>query len=359
MHRSSGDGSWGRGSSGRGSSGTPRRIGARLTGALMCSVALVLGGCGVLTTKEDRRFAETLADEHYPGVLRVVEVRKLFPQAGGSEVAFSVTGDPDAVVRIRVDAAAGTCHTHDCRKVLDDAVGRGRSEAARLRLLTRTFRSCGHEVIGVEPSSGAPWIVASPTDATVSRVLDDIGSCVRRWVEEDGHSGGTAHARGASVNIASPAAARRRPAGKKSQPTAMRLSETRLLASLQSRPYFVASYSASQGRIDTTGSARIVQPFETRQRFAATVGAAVRARLRASYPNVRMSAYQGVWRLEPGTVDRLTGYVLYCERPDGEKRCLGDRAVVVTTDARGEPVGEVREAGKVREGRGPLRLPPL
>lgn len=341
-----------------GSSGT-RRLGAGLTGALVCSVALVLGGCGALSTKEDRRFAETLAEEHYRGVLEVIEVHKLFPQAGGSEVTFSVADDPDAVVRIRVDAEAGTCNTHPCRKILDDAVARGRSEATRLRVLTRTFRSCGYEVIGVEPSSGAPWIVASPTNATVTRLLDDIGSCVRRRVEADGRSGGTANARSASVNIASPAVAQRRPAGRTAQPTAMRLSETHLLAALQSRPYFVASYSTSQGRIDTTGSARIVQPFETRQKFAATVRRAVKAQLRTSYPSVRVSEYNGVWRLEPGTVDRLTGYVLYCERPDGEKLCLGDRAVVVTTDVRGNPVGRPRPVGKVREGRGALQLPPL
>lgn len=341
-----------------GSSGT-RRLGAGLTGALMCAVALVLGGCGVLSTKEDRRFAEELADAHYPGLLHVIAARKLFPQAAGSEVSFSVADDPDAVVRIRVDAEAGTCNTHPCQGVLDDAVARGRSEAARLRVLITTFDDCGHEVIGVEPSSGAPWIVASPSNATVTQVLRDIGTCVRRWTEADAQSGGTAHARGASVNIASPSAARHRPAGRKPEPTAMRLSETPLLAALQSRPYFVASYSASRGRIDTTGSARIVQPFEARERFAATVQAAVRERLRASHPDVVVSEFQGVWRLEPGTVDRLTGYVLYCERPDGQKRCLGDRAVVVTTDVRGEPVGALREIGKVREGRGALRLPPL
>ncbi|MFD0020001.1 SCO7460 family lipoprotein [Streptomyces sp. NPDC058382] len=341
-----------------GSSGR-RGLGAGLTGMLMCTVALMLGGCGVLSTKEDRGFAEKLADEHYPGVLEVIEVHKLFPQAGGSEVVYSVAGDADAVVRIRVDAKAGTCNTHPCRKVLDDAVARGRTEADRLRLLIRTFESCGHEVIGVEPSTGAPWVVASPTNATVTRVLQDLGSCVRRWADADARYGGTANARGASVNIASPAVAEHRPAGRNSHPTAMRLSERSLLAALQSRPYYAAGYPASRGRVDTTGSARIVQPFETRQRFAATVQRAVKEQLSATYPNVQVSGYDGVWRLEPGTVDRLTGYVLYCERSDGEKRCLGDRAVLVTTDVRGRPVGEFRPVGKVREGRGPLRLPPL
>lgn len=157
----------------------------------------------------------------------------------------------------------------------------------------------------MEPSSGPPWIVALPSNATVTRVLRDIGTCVRRWTEADARSGGTAHARDASVNIASPSVARHRPAGRKPPPTA------------------------------------------------------VRARLRASHPDVVVSEFHGVWRLEPGTVDRLTGYVLYCERPDGEKRCLGDRAAAVSTDVRGEPVGVLREIGKVREGRGALRLPPL
>ncbi|WLQ38638.1 hypothetical protein P8A22_00350 [Streptomyces laculatispora] len=50
-----------------------RRLGAGLTGALICSVTLALGDCGVLSTKEERRFAETLTDEHYPGMLEVID----------------------------------------------------------------------------------------------------------------------------------------------------------------------------------------------------------------------------------------------------------------------------------------------
>lgn len=336
-----------------------RRWRAGVAGALMCSVALALAGCGVVSTKDDRRFAEKLADEHYPGALRVIGAHTLFPQAGGSEITFAMTGDPDAVVRFRVDAEAGTCNTHACREVLDEAVERGRREAARLRVLIGTFRSCGYEVIGVEPSSGAPWIVAAPTNATVSRVLKDIGSCVRRWVEADDGRDPSAKTRGASVNLASPSVAAKRPAGKASQPTAMRLSATPLLAALHSHPYYAASYSVADGRLDTTGSARIVRPFAEQQKFARTVRSAVEERLRTSYPRVRVSEFDWVWQLEPGTVDRFTGYVLYCEEPDGEKSCLGDRAVVVTTDAHGNPLGDLRPVGKVREGRGPLRLPPL
>ncbi|MGW2659291.1 hypothetical protein ACWC1D_37500, partial [Streptomyces sp. NPDC001478] len=65
----------------------------------------------------------------------------------------------------------------------------------------------------------------------------------------------------------------------------------------------------------------------------------------------------GVSRTGRDRIVRLTGYVLYCEEPDGDLTCLGDMAVEVTTDVRGTPVGEPRPVGSVREGRGPLRLP--
>lgn len=70
-----------------------------------------------------------------------------------------------------------------------------------------------------------------------------------------------------------------------------------------------------------------------------------------------VTGYQGVWRLEPGTVDRLKGYVLFCEGPVDPRGCLGDHAVAVTADLQGNPVGEFQMIRNVREGRGPLRLP--
>ncbi|MEU2246726.1 hypothetical protein [Streptomyces sp. NPDC019224] len=330
-----------------------------MAGALACALALALAGCGVVTTKEDRKYAEKLADTYYPGVLRVIETHTLVPHASGSEIVFAMNDNPDAVVRMRVNADAGTCNTHDCRGVMDEAVKRGRREAAALRVLVDAFRRCGHEVIAVDPSTGAPWIAASPTNATVSALLKEVGSCARRWKEAAGGTNG-AEVRGASVNLVSPSVARGRPAGRKSQPTAMRLSATPLLGALSSHAYYVAGYTATDGHVDpSSGSARIVPPFEERQKFAAAVHGAVKDRLRTAHPRVQVSDYDGVWVLEPGTVDRLTGYVLYCEEPDGEKSCLGDRAVLVTTDPDGKPVGELRHVGKVREGRGPLRLPPM
>ncbi|MGW1227236.1 SCO7460 family lipoprotein [Streptomyces sp. NPDC002530] len=330
---------------------------AGMAGALLCSVALLLSGCGVLDTKDDRRYAEKLADEHYPGMLRVIGARTLFPQSEGSEISFAVADDPDAVVRFRIDAGKGTCNSHPCLGVLDEAVTRGRAEARRLRLMIRSFAACGYEVIAYEPASGAPWIVGSLTNDTVKATLADIGACVRTWRQAEARTDAAAGARGAAVNLASPSVAEGRPVGKASEPTAVRLTDTRLRASLQSRPYYAVGYAAADGTLDTSGSARIVRPFDVQEKFAANVRRSVRERLRAAHPRVQMSTYQGVWRLEPGTVDRLTGYVLYCEEPDGDLTCLGDMAVEVTTDVRGTPVGEPRPVGSVREGRGPLRLP--
>lgn len=67
----------------------------------------------------------------------------------------------------------------------------------------------------------------------------------------------------------------------------------------------------------------------------------------------------GVWRLEPGTVRRMRGYVLFCERPpaDGE-RCPGDLAALVTSDPRGGDAEVVDVLTDIRDERGVLRLPP-
>lgn len=69
---------------------------AGLTGALAGSLAVLLGACGVVDTKDDRRAAEELAEKHFPGQLRAIGARTLFPGSGGSEVTFAVTDDRDA-----------------------------------------------------------------------------------------------------------------------------------------------------------------------------------------------------------------------------------------------------------------------
>ncbi|BFP50703.1 lipoprotein [Streptomyces sp. CMC78] len=335
---------------------------AALTGTLAGSLVVLVGACGVVDTKDDRRAAEELAEKHFPGQLRAIGARTLFPGTGGSEVTFAVTDDRDAVVRLRVDtdqADQGLCDRKDCAGVLAEAVKRGRQQADDFRTLKGAFDSCGYEVIALGTTGAAPYVVAELTNATVTKVLGEIGECVQRWVTASGADSALAKGRASYVNVVSPSVADRRDRGKDSWPTVMRLTRTDLLASLTKHAYFSASYDFEAGRVDTTGRARVVRPFREREKFGETVQNAVKEQLRATYPRVVMSTYQWIWRLEPGRVDRQTGYVLFCPEPGARGQCVNpDDAALVTTDEHGNPVGKIRLVHDVREGTGALRLPP-
>lgn len=340
-----------------------RRLRGGLTGAMECSLALLLGGCGVLSTKNDRKRAAELAERQYPGVLDVVSARTLFPQTGGSEVSFSVADDADAVVRLRIDAAAGTCGQRACDRALDEAVTRGRSQAGALRRMRSAFTACGYEAIALSQDLATPWIAAAPTNATITRLLAEVGACVRRWSPARDETGTPTAARSVTVNIVAPDLARDlargRPAGKPSWPTAMRMTDGKLLAALSERPYYSATYTVRDGTVDAaSGTASVFRPWAYQRAFATTVQDAVGGWLHASDPRAEVRTYQGFWRLEPGTVDRFRGYVLFCDHPGGERPCLGDHAVAVTTDPKGNPIGEFRMIRDVREDGGRIRLPP-
>ncbi|CAM5365389.1 SCO7460 family lipoprotein [Streptomyces griseus] len=335
---------------------------AALTGTLAGSLVVLVGACGVVDTKDDRRAAEELAEKHFPGQLRAIGARTLFPGTGGSEVTFAVTDDRDAVVRLRIDtdqADQGLCDRKDCAGVLAEAVKRGRQQADDFRTLKGAFDSCGYEVIALGTTGAAPYVVAELTNATVTKVLGEIGECVQRWVTASGADSALAKGRASYVNVVSPSVADRRDRGKDSWPTVMRLTRTDLLASLTKHTYFSASYDFEAGRVDTTGRARVVRPFREREKFGETVQNAVKEQLRATYPRVVMSTYQWIWRLEPGRVDRQTGYVLFCPEPGARGQCVNpDDAALVTTDEHGNPVGKIQLVHDVREGTGALRLPP-
>ncbi|MEU6044018.1 SCO7460 family lipoprotein [Streptomyces griseus] len=335
---------------------------AALTGTLAGSLVVLVGACGVVDTKDDRRAAEELAEKHFPGQLRAIGARTLFPGTGGSEVTFAVTDDRDAVVRLRIDtdqADQGLCDRKDCAGVLAEAVKRGRQQADDFRTLKGAFDSCGYEVIALDTTGAAPYVVAELTNATVTKVLGEIGECVQRWVTASGADSALAKGRASYVNVVSPSVADRRDRGKDSWPTVMRLTRTDLLASLTKHTYFSASYDFEAGRVDTTGRARVVRPFREREKFGETVQNAVKEQLRATYPRVVMSTYQWIWRLEPSRVDRQTGYVLFCPEPGARGQCVNpDDAALVTTDEHGNPVGKIRLVHDVREGTGALRLPP-
>ncbi|MCI4042295.1 hypothetical protein [Streptomyces sp. TRM75563] len=339
-----------------------RRWRAALTGTLAGSLVVLVGACGVVDTKDDRRAAEELAEKHFPGQLRAIGARTLFPGSGGSEVTFAVTDDRDAVVRLRIDtdqADQRRCDRKDCAGVLAEAVKRGRQQADDFRTLKGAFDACGYEVVALGTTGAAPYVVAELTNATVTRVLGEIGECVQRWVTASGADSALAKAPASYVNVVSPSVADRRDRGKDSWPTVMRLTRTNLLGSLTKHAYFSASYEIEAGRVDTTGRARVVRPFRERQKFGETVQSAVKEQLRATYPRVVMSTYQWIWQLEPGRVDRQTGYVLFCPEPEASGRCVNsDDAALVTTDEHGSPVGKIRLVHDVREGTGVLRLPP-
>ncbi|MFF6906904.1 SCO7460 family lipoprotein [Streptomyces sp. NPDC012389] len=332
---------------------------AAVTCVLAGSLVGLLGACGVVTTKEDRRAAEELADKHFPGQIKAIGARTLFPGTGGSEVTFAVADDRDAVVRLNIDADKGTCDGKECAGVLTEAVARGRADAAAYRTLRDTFDACGYEVIALGPTGTPPYVVAELTNATVQRVLADIGGCIQRWVTASAPGSPLAKAKASYVNVISPAVAEKRNRGKDSWPTLLRLTRSNLLASLTKHTYHSASYDIVDGRVDTVGSARVVRPFKESEAFGKTVQDAVREELRATYPNVVMSDYQWVWRLEPGRIDRQTGYLLFCPEPGERGRCVNsDDAVLVTADEHGNPVGKIRIVHDVREGKGALRLPP-
>ncbi|MFJ9637823.1 SCO7460 family lipoprotein [Streptomyces sp. NPDC101178] len=336
-----------------------RRWRAAVTCLLAGSLVALAGACGVVTTKEDRRAAEELADKHFPGQIKAIGARTLFPGTGGSEVTFAVADDRDAVVRLRISADKGTCDSRECAGVLTEAVARGRADAAAYRTLRDAFDACGYEVIALGPTGTPPYVVAELTNATVERVLADIGGCVQRWVAASPADSPLAQAKASYVNIVSPAVAAERDRGKDSWPTVMRLTRGNLLGSLTKHTYHSASYDIAAGRVDTAGRARVVRPFKQSQEFGRTLQKAVADELRATYPNVVVSTYQWVWRLEPGRIDRQTGYLLFCPEPGQRGGCVNsDDAVLVTADERGNPVGKIRIVHDVREGTGALRLPP-
>lgn len=338
-----------------------RRRGWRAAAAcvLMGSLMVLAGACGVLDTDEDRRAAEELADKTLPGQLKAIGARTLFPGTGGSEVTFAVADDRDAVVRLRIDDSKGTCDGKECAGVLTEAVARARTDAEAFRTMRDAFDGCGYEVIALGISGAPPYVVAELTNDTVERVLAEIGGCVQRWVTASGPDSRLGEAEASYVNIVSPAVAADRKRGKDSWPSLMRLTRGDLVGSLTKHTHHSASYEIEAGQVDTTGRARVVRPFKQSQEFGRTVQKAVADELRSTYPDVVVSDYQWVWRLEPGRIDRQTGYLLFCPRPDERGRCMNsDDAVLVTTDGRGNPVEKLRIVHDVRDGTGALRLPP-
>ncbi|MFE4911675.1 SCO7460 family lipoprotein [Streptomyces sp. NPDC056652] len=321
------------------------------TGVLLCALALLVAGRGVVTTKNDRKRAAEPAEARYPGILDVLSARALFPQAGGSEVTFPVADDPDAAVLLRIDTAAGTRDRGPRDRALDEAVERGRSRAGELRRMRAAFTDRGYELVGVDPAFSAPWVAAAPTNATVTRVLAELGACVRTWGPARDENG--APRRSVTVNLVAPDLARERPTGQAKSPTVPRMTDPRLPAALAKRPHYAVSSTVRDGVVDpASGRAYLSFPWEDRRALEKAVGDAVRDWLRTTRPRAGVDMVSGLWWLEPGTVDRLKGYVLFCDEAGEGARCAGDHAVVLTVDPKGNPVGDFQVIRDVRDGHG-------
>ncbi|MFJ2635480.1 hypothetical protein ACIO6U_26510 [Streptomyces sp. NPDC087422] len=312
----------------------------------MLWLVMLLGAAtGLLGTRRQRRTAARMGDRLFPGRLAVYGARSRFPAAGGAEVMFRVTDDPDAVVRLRVDRAEP--EEDELRKAVADALDRART----WRDLDAAFREGGYEVYALGNVVAEPWIAADPRNGTVDDLLTRIAACLTRW------SGATP----TTVLIAHPDLVAGLKDRDPSAPTLLRVTARRRLAALSGqRPYYRAWFEWRDG-VPVPGSGRLdlVRPFDDSQRFAAAVEASAAAWLAEAVPEATVCSATGVWRLLPNRVDRVTGFVLYRDEPEPGPVYLGKHALRVTTDLDGALVGDPTVLPHVREGRGRLHLPAL
>ncbi|MEU6854487.1 hypothetical protein ABZ901_31710 [Actinacidiphila alni] len=312
---------------------------------MMWFVMLVAALTGRLGTRRQRALAAAAAERDLPGRLAVLRARPLYPAAAGAEVTFRVTDDPDAVVHVRVDREPPG------QGELAKAVADGLAAAERWRDLHGAFADGGHDVLALDRLVAEPWIAADITNETVAELLDGVGRCLAR----------REHGAPMTVLIAHPEVAARLPDRDPGAPTLLRLTARRRLAALSGgRPYHRAWFEWRDGQpLPGTGHLTLVRPFEDRQRYAAAVEASAAVWLAGADPSATVCSAGGVWRLLPGRVDRLTGFVVYRDEPEPGPVFLGKHALRVTTDLDGALVGTPEILRDVREGRGPLRLPAL
>jgi len=326
-------------------------------------VAMLAAGCA-LGTGTDRKAAQELADRLFPGELRLLGARTLVPETTGSEVTFALTSDPDAVVRLRIDAKKGHCDRKPCETALTDAVTKSKAQATEFRLLRTALERCGHQIIALGPSA-EPWIAVELTNANVTSVLTALGRCAAQWSAgssaptSDGSYGLPEGTRSLRVHLVSPQVANDRPQAKPELPTMARLNQNKLLAALSRHTYFTAGFVLRGDQQNPVAAGiTVARTYQDREAFGRSVRTAVAERLRQTYPDAEVVDYTGVWSLQTGRIDRFTGYVLFCEHADPGRRCMGDHAVKVTVDEGGTPVGGMEIVRDVRDGQtGPLRLP--
>ena len=303
----------------------------------------VMGALAGLRSRGDRRRAAALGERVFPGRLRVLGSRTLFPQTTGSEVTLGLADDADAVVRLRVeDDVPG-------EEALRAAVARALADAADWRTLKSAFAEGGYEVHALERLVARPWVSAEVGNGNVAEVTARLAACVRRW--EPGE-------RGTDVLVAPPEAVRELPPGRPGWPEPLRLTAAPRLAVLAGRrPYLRFSCDPAAGP-----ALSLERPFPLRESYEAAVSASATRWLAGAFPeteDIEVTRVMGVNRLLPGRVDRTEGHVLFRDEPEEGRIRFGRHALRVVTDLDGELAGEPAVLRDVRDADGTLRLPPL
>ncbi|WP_329136983.1 hypothetical protein OG552_26275 [Streptomyces sp. NBC_01476] len=300
-------------------------------------VGAAAGVLRLTTTRRDRKAAAVAAERVFPGGLRVVAARTLFPQTTGSEIVFAVTGDPDAVVRLRT---AGGGREPD-EAAVRAAVATGQAAAERWRTVNSAFAAAGYPVLGMSETLDTPWVTADLTAATLDEILTGLRSC-------------TTSTGVSSVLIAPPEVARALPPEPAGLPTLLWATGRRRLAALSGRrPYHRLSY-----RPDGTPALGVVRPFHLQQTYEAAAMASAARWLAAELPGAEPVVLLGATPLLPGRLDRVKGYVVFRDAGD-TPGSYGDHALLVTTDLDGALTGEPTVLRDRRQGTGRLDLPAL
>ncbi len=262
-------------------------------------------GLGLTTTRAHRRQVDQVAEARFPGRLRILDARSLFPRSTGSRFTFAVADDEHAVVRLLVEESTG-----DLGAALDAAVADALAAAAELRCLLTAFAGRGFPVVALEPGRLVPGVVARLTDDTAAATLAAIGAAAREWTSEhtcQAHP--TDLGAAAQVTILSSEPGR----GDGRLPVPLRLARA---AAAVDAPRHVASYPVVDGVAGTAPSTLYVRRnHAVRAAFEERVLAQSAAWLRTARPGAAATRCSGLWPLLPGRVAEATGHVLVTRPP--------------------------------------------
>lgn len=284
------------------------------------------GGLRWTVTRKHRAQVRQAVAARFPGRLRMVGERSLFPQSTGSEFTFAFTGDRDVLVRLRVS------HGTDVGAALDLAVAEALTAAEELRRQLAVFAAHGFPVIGLDRR---PWLAVELTDENVEERLRAVGAAVAEW-------GGNL------VVITSPGVAARAP-DHEDLPTPLRLGHPGRLRVLTSAPAFLASYQGDRPTLAVT------RAYEPRTVFEERVFASATTWLHRTRPKAVVLRVFGVWTLLPGQVTRSTGHLLFADHPARDQR--PEHAITVTVDQNGNLLDTPTIHDNVRDDRGAVRIP--